>query len=1517
MNRPYKKLYIAIVLLILPIFVNFCAEREDFTEIHEAPLLISPINGYETCDQKVDFHFEKVDNAKYYELVVNGDPIDIVVNGRITKRMPAHLPGYIKPAYDLNYSIEPYKWVIRAGNEFQYYPSETRSLLIKDCYPPTVAIVKPEKDDTIYGDTTSSGSCNDNVGVIKFAFRIDKDINCSFLDEWASRKFYAKMDGTIVTESEIKSKGLVEDKDYYVWYEVDQSKTFAFNMLTTKCEPGMVTLHLQAWDEAGNIGNNQVTYKVGIEAPRLITPGVDSEGKEVTKPAQKAYICDTNKPDFKWTEARGAETYQIEISTISTFDPIFYTHKGTTSTTFKITTPMPNGGYYWRVRGINLAGYPGEWSGINYLVINLLSPPTLKSPPDNRYDEHPYILNPVAEYEWNEVSEANGYKIEICRDSSFSSFVSKKDVRGSVNFEKFTPSYGLEAGTYYWRVRAITDVCSGQWSEVWVAKYNTIDKPIIINPTCGIVACASVSFEWTPIPGSIGYMYQLAYDPNCSFDLNADQDLVFSMPYFNVGTCTSNNHCGMVNNTTFTPIPADLPTGCYYMRVRAASEDGGGTMGKWSDVCFFEVQKGVDVIMNLLNPGDGSATCNNSVTLEWAIESDPEGYQLQVTTLGDTFPSGGEFLDTNITPITTTTYDLNGLNFGTYHWRLVPQSGACYGNWNNATKYSFNIKNLPTAPTQTAPADTATLCDKRPNFTWNSVPNAYKYVIQIDNADPIDEGSLVYTKTDTFTSMTPPFDLPTSTQLFWRVKAITTDTPECSSPYSDTWEFVISEVGTPAYVSPAKNDTICTDPAPPGYKIEWSSVAGAAEYWIQIKKDNSNFSAGPYFLDHKTANTSYTYASIPAAGTYYWRVAVSKNSFGAVCEPLKWIQTDPAAPLPGSPRFFVSAKVGSTSPVNPCDGKVYCSATGITLSWATAAGVDHYLLNLYQGGTGSVDGNGKLNSGTAVLNEFNNGAVNTKDVSASISAMNKTRYYWQVKPIGDPPACPSSWTTPRSFYVNNPNWGAAYDWSDAQCKKSGSSTYTFNWQTPLATGGSGDPVEYYIQVKHTNTNFVVKTGPGKCEDSHFAYGNCGNAYSNGYSVGNTTTFDASIGPGLYYFRVMARSSDSTCPAGSQICSSGWSTIHNYRVFGDITPKVLSPIKDSIAGTCNSEDTCKSPAWNHGIWLCQPDLNMSWTTVSGSAGKEFNWEIKKGGTMWNSSGYAATTSTSYTLSAYDNYTWQIRAREYHAEITGYCESVWTQGSFVYKTMTAPTASYPNVVNCLADNATGGAHGSEGTCGTYSSELSCTSNFRFSWENVADATDYWLELCTNPTCSNVCSRWTSSSPSFPRELGLTVDDYKQSITTTYFDVTDIPYRVGGYYWKVSAYGEAANDHACISTSTPPAARKIFFGFVGPPSNPSANCGTQGSIGGGASIALSWDYIIGGGNYFVEVRQGTTVVWNNGGSWISTESIVVPGSALSSGINYNWRVRAGNDVTSDGGALDCIGDWADGPCNFSFTP
>ena len=170
-----------------------------------------------------------------------------------------------------------------------------------------------------------------------------------------------------------------------------------------------------------------------------------------------------------------------------------------------------------------------------------------------------------------------------------------------------------------------------------------------------------------------------------------------------------------------------------------------------------------------------------------------------------------------------------------------------------------------------------------PYFSWEAVPGASFYQIQVDTSSSFGSPYLAVTTEVPF--YTPVNSIPNDDDIFWRVRAFHrpnsgSPTGGRGGPWSEVRQFKLawsakSSLGDtrPLLLTPPNNANHTNRPL-----FCWQPVAGAKSYVIDVAT-NSGFVADSFVVDGaKTENTCFSFNrsgsyQLLTDTTYYWRVA--------------------------------------------------------------------------------------------------------------------------------------------------------------------------------------------------------------------------------------------------------------------------------------------------------------------------------------------------------------------------------------------------------------------------------------------------------------------------------------------------------------------------------------------------------------------------------------------------------------------------------------------------------------------
>ncbi|MBN1431088.1 MAG: polysaccharide deacetylase family protein, partial [Anaerolineae bacterium] len=252
-------------------------------------------------------------------------------------------------------------------------------------------------------------------------------------------------------------------------------------------------------------------------------------------------------------------------------------------------------------------------------------------------------------FDWEDVSGADHYRIQVDDNADFSSPAADSQPTGST----YTPSKPLANGTYYWHVRTNDGMGNwGDYSPAWTVCVDGVlpPAPTLLAPAnSSTTADITPSFDWEDVPGADHYRIQV--------DDNAD----FSSPAADSEPTRS----------IYTP-NKPLSNGTYYWRVR--TNDGMGNWGDYSPVWIVYVDGVLPPAPTLLAPANSSTTSDFTPPFDWEDVENAARYRIQIddntdfsSTVADAQPTRSTY-----TPRKT-------LPNGTYYWRV--RTGDSMGNW--------------------------------------------------------------------------------------------------------------------------------------------------------------------------------------------------------------------------------------------------------------------------------------------------------------------------------------------------------------------------------------------------------------------------------------------------------------------------------------------------------------------------------------------------------------------------------------------------------------------------------------------------------------------------------------------------------------------------------------------------------------------------------------------------------------------------------------------------------------------
>jgi M6 family metalloprotease-like protein len=310
--------------------------------------------------------------------------------------------------------------------------------------------------------------------------------------------------------------------------------------------------------------NRTVSFSFNQPAPDL-TPPVAHSATDITQTRFNA----------NWSPVTGATGYYLDVSTNSIFS-IFVTGFNNKNVGNVITTVVtgltPGITYYYRVRAYNLTKV-----SVNSNIVTLT---TIPSAPIAY--EASDIARTGLNANWNPVSGATGYYLDVATNNTFTEFVSGFN-NLSVGFTTSFPVNGLTSCTvYYYRVRAANSSGSGTNSNV-ISTKTTCDPMAVLtigeaSGSAGSSLCVPVNAAG--LTDAVGFQFTIAYDPSKLTYLNcADWGGGTNSPAVQITPLTDGKITFVYNDA-----PVSIVSGKFFDICFTVNADIPGTVSvNWSD----------------------------------------------------------------------------------------------------------------------------------------------------------------------------------------------------------------------------------------------------------------------------------------------------------------------------------------------------------------------------------------------------------------------------------------------------------------------------------------------------------------------------------------------------------------------------------------------------------------------------------------------------------------------------------------------------------------------------------------------------------------------------------------------------------------------------------------------------------------------------------------------------------------------------------------------------------------------
>ncbi len=482
-------------------------------------------------------------------------------------------------------------------------------------------------------------------------------------------------------------------------------------------------------------------------------------------------------------------------------------------------------------------------------------------------------------FAWAMPLRATYSHIQVSNTPGFSTFLVDEDAQGT----SYTPLEVWLDGTYYWRVKAAAGLSGsrvwGAYSEVATFTKSWSEdgaiRPSLVQPVNNATRAGYTAgdFTWMPLAGAAGYLFEI------------DNDTLFSPPIYQVETLKPQHTptLRLVNNTYYwrvTPFAYSAPG---KTRVYGAASESYILTIDWS------------APPQQLAPADDIIVAF-APRFQWQAVEGAKSYQLEISTDIDFNPSS-PYKSSN-TDFTLTKMLSNDKE---YFWRVKATDQN-----DNETTWS-SVRSFRTqwnfAPQLLTPADNQTQLSY-PFFSWQPVPGAQQYQIQIDDSNEFNGTLIADIKIYNATTYTQNDwqKVPLAIDGYWRVRAI--DAAGNYTPWSETRSFRTAYAVAPDLIYPPFTFAVDTQnfPVHRVTSIAWPVfVWDTAHAWLGIPltttvgpdwyemavDDDPAFNSPNMQMRTRTLaaapvldplHPDYALEGLQNGGLYYWRVRAFRNN---------------------------------------------------------------------------------------------------------------------------------------------------------------------------------------------------------------------------------------------------------------------------------------------------------------------------------------------------------------------------------------------------------------------------------------------------------------------------------------------------------------------------------------------------------------------------------------------------------------------------------------------------------------
>lgn len=255
---------------------------------------------------------------------------------------------------------------------------------------------------------------------------------------------------------------------------------------------------------ANNVAQNLVPQGFGLvsEAGKKTKPPIKLLPAPKLQTLQQEF---SSKPvRINWQQDPAASKYRYELFQGENVS------KQLTSATIKgdklVIDELDAGDYLLRLRAVDSNGLEGLDT---VYAFKLNGAP--KAPTQLQTSKPQFWQNENVEFNWQASVDSKAYKLEVASDEEFQTGLQQLDVVEGLQAKLKIVSIG----NYFWRLRAVNDFGSGQYSQIKTFEIVTAKGPEVEAPQ-QVIQGERIDYSWSVIENAEHYYWQFSEDKNFS-----------------------------------------------------------------------------------------------------------------------------------------------------------------------------------------------------------------------------------------------------------------------------------------------------------------------------------------------------------------------------------------------------------------------------------------------------------------------------------------------------------------------------------------------------------------------------------------------------------------------------------------------------------------------------------------------------------------------------------------------------------------------------------------------------------------------------------------------------------------------------------------------------------------------------------------------------------------------------------------------------------------------------------------